>query len=346
MIVKNLLVVGVVAGFATAAAAQDSKGSWSIGGRVRVDNAQKSTETEEGGVKSTGKESSVKLTRAQFSLTGSKDGHSLAITYYADQNLLYSAVLSHKFSDMITAHFGRMRVLSQSIENSYDDIDLHIRSLAKDHAPSNADGVRLDFAFSGDHSLSIQAVEGVETTMAGAEFEENGGLTSALQYRGNINGMIKPIVSYTQVRTSSRKSKDGQVDLSNGYQTQIGLGAQISTSGAVIDLEHDTGTMHKAKGSTGKDVKMTSTVAQVKYAIDKNTPFLKIISDATKKGETSDVGDVTSMQYAVGVEHALDDSCRLHAFYMSKADTTEKGPGAKDSKSTATGFNFGVTASM
>jgi len=42
MIVKNLLVVGVVAGFASAAVAQDSKGSWTVGGRVRVDASQSS----------------------------------------------------------------------------------------------------------------------------------------------------------------------------------------------------------------------------------------------------------------------------------------------------------------
>jgi hypothetical protein len=346
MIVKNLLVVGVVAGFASAAAAQDSKGSWTVGGRVRVDAVQTSTEEDGEDGKSTSKASTVGLNRAQFTLNGSRDGHGLALTYYADSNELYTAVISHKFSDMITAHFGRMRVLAQSVENSYDEIDSYIKSMAKDHAPENSEGVRLDFGFAGDHAVSIQAVEGMSKDKAGNEFEKNGGLTTALQYRGNLNnGMVKPIVTYTQVRTTARKS--GAVDRSNGYMNQLGLGAQMSFSGAAVDLEYDSGTMLKDKAVTGaKDVTLTSLVAQVKYPVGATTPFLKLASETMKFGAEKGVNDWTGMKLALGVEHALDASCRLHAVYTSDATTTEAGEGNKDGKDTTTGFNFGVTASM
>lgn len=349
MIVKNLLVVGVVAGFASAAVAQDSKGSWSVGGKLRVDADQSTTEIELGGVKATSKSSEISLNRAQFTLNGSRDGHGLALTYYADSNELYTAVISHKFSDMITAHFGRMRVLAQSVENSYEEIDQYLWSWAKMHAPANSEGVRVDFAFAADHAVSIQAVEGVAKIGEGEEaleFERNGGLTTALQYRGNLNnGMVKPIVTYTQVRTSARKS--GEVDYSNGYMNQLGVGAQFSVSGAAIDLEYDSGTMLKDKADKdAKDATMTSIVAQVKYPVGATTPFLKVTSDTMKLGADKGVGDKTGMNLALGVEHALDASCRLHAVYMSKAGTTEAGEGAKDTKMTETGFNFGITASM
>lgn len=347
MIVKNLLVVGVVAGFATAAAAQDAKGSWSVGGRVRVDNEQSSKEdTDSAGTKTTEKSSSIMLNRAQFSLTGSKDGHSIAITYYAEKSALYTAIISHKFSSMITGHFGRMKVLAQSVENSYDSIDQYLTSLTGEsaHVPANSDGVRLDFAFEGDHALSLQAVEGV-SQVGETKFENNGGLTTALQYRGNISG-IKPIVTYTQVRTTARKS--GEVDLSNGYMNQLGVGAQFNASGAAIDLEYDSVTMLKNKSDkTDKDSTMNSIVAQVKYAVGASTPFLKVSSDTTKLGMDKGAGDMSGMRLAVGVEHSLDESCRVHAFYMSKSSTTKKSePTEKDAKSTTTGFNFGVTASM
>ena len=349
MIVKNLLVVGVVAGFASAAVAQDSKGSWTVGGKLRVDAQQSTTEMELDGVKATSKSSEVSLNRAQFTLNGSRDGHGLALTYYADSNELYEAVISHKFSDMITANFGKMRVLAQSVENSYDEIDQYLWSWAKMHAPSNSEGVLLDFTFAADHTVSIQAVEGVAMIGEGEEalkFERNGGLTTALQYRGNLNnGMVKPIVTYTQVRTSARKS--GEVDYSNGYMNQLGLGAQMSFSGAAIDLEYDSGTMLKDKADKdAKDATMTSIVAQVKYAVGATTPFLKVTSDTMKMGADKGVGDQTGMNLALGVEHALDTSCRLHAVYLSQAGTTEAGEGAKDTKMTSTGFNFGVTASM
>ncbi len=372
MIVKNLLVVGVVAGFASAAVAQDSKGSWSVGGRVRVDATQSTTEFKpNGGEKSTGKESEVTLNRAQFTLNGARDGHGIAITYYANSNELYSAVISHKFSDMITAHFGKMKVLALGVENSYEEIDTYITSMAGKAAPMNSTGARFDFGF-GDHNVSLQLVEGLRSwsTKMGdgagnsiasdSTFSPRGGLTSALQYRGSLNnGMIKPVVTYTQVRSSSTKgdatetetlggvpeTNKGTSNYANGLATMLGVGAQISTAGAVIDLEYDSITNPKQKDSDAKDVKASSVVAQVKYAVGSSTPFLKVTSDSKKFGGDEDAGDESAMNLAVGVEHNLDASCRLHAVYMSKA-LTMKNLAGKDNKHTTTGFNFGVTASM
>jgi hypothetical protein len=358
MIVKNLLVVGVVAGFASAAVAQDSKGSWTVGGRVRVDAHQNTKETKPvSGDKTTEKMSEVSLNRAQFTLNGARDGHGLAITYYADSNELYSATISHKFSDMITAPFGKMKVLALGGENSYEEIDQYIMSMAGDEAPMNATGARFDFGF-GDHNVSVQAVEGVRSItiedMGMTKFNPRGGLTTALQYRGEINKMIKPVVTYTQVRPSSTKGTfafedetlpDQPVNLGNGYRTIIGVGAQMAVAGAAIDLEYDSIKNHKQKGSDGKDNDITSLVAQVKYAVGASTPFLKISSDAHKFGEDKGEGDVAGMNLAIGVEHALDTSCRLHALYYSKASGTKDDAG-KEEKMTTTGFNFGVTASM
>jgi hypothetical protein len=370
MIVKNLLVVGVVAGFASAALAEDAKGSWSVSGRVRVD-AEQSTKEEKPAVgdKTTTKESTVSLNRAQFTLSGSRGSDSVGITYYADNNELYSAVVSHKFSDMVTAHFGKMKVLALGVENSYDEIDHYLMSLAGEHAPMNSTGARIDLGF-GDHNISIQAVEGVSGTFGEEEeitdggtqtptisFGKSGGLTTALQYRGEINKMIKPVVTYTQVRPTSSKGTvdrlvgdDSTANYGDGFMTQIGVGAQVSTAGAVIDLEYDTVKMHKQKGVTGaaaatnKDADMSSLVAQVKYTVGSSTPFLKLTSDTMKKGQEKDEGDMTGMNLALGVEHALDSSCRLHAVYTSMAKSTKSN--SKDDKETTAGFNFGVTASM
>lgn len=358
MIVKNLLVVGVVAGFATAAAAQDSKGSWSIGGRVRVDAQQSTTEVApNGGTKTTSKSSEVSLNRAQFTLTGSRDAHSLAITYYADSPELYSAIVSHKVNDMITAHFGKMKVLAQSVENSYDAIDQYDWSWAAQHAPANSTGARFDFDLAGDHNLSVQAVEGVSSTSGndanglatGIEFRKSGGLTTALQYRGNVNG-IKPVISYTQVRTTSTKGANAAGSVSrnygNGYQTQMGIGAQAAFSGANVELEYDTVKFHKEKDVAGsKDNDLASMIAHVRYPVGSTTPFLKVVSESWKFGATDDVGDMAGMNLNLGVEHALDASCRLHAVYMNNA-MTKKNAQKKDDKTTVTGFNFGVTASM
>jgi len=90
---------------------------------------------------------------------------------------------------------------------------------------------------------------------------------------------------------------------------------------------------------------MTSIVAQVKYPVGATTPFLKVTSDTTKHGLDKGEDDVAGMNLALGVEHALDTSCRLHALYYSKASGTKDDAG-KEEKVTTTGFNFGLTASM
>ncbi len=358
MIVKNLLVVGVVAGFATAVAAADEKANWTVGGKVRVDAVQSSTDTKVGsGNKTTAKSSGIELNRAQFTLTGTRGADTMTIKYFAESNTLDTATISHKFSDMVTATFGHMLTLAQSWENDYSSTDQYLMSMVGDMAPKNSNGAQIDLGF-GDHSLSIQALQGVASA-EGYSFASKGGLSTSLQYRGNINKMIRPLITYTMVKTAGSAgvedaNGDGTADaggdtinMGNGYQNQLGAGVQVDAAGATIDLEYDMITTLKPKApSGGKDKKFTSMIAQVKYPVGSTTPFLKITSDSSKLGAPKDDGDVTRMGMALGVEHKLDSDCRLHAVYLN-TNSTEKGAAANsDTKVTATGFNFGVTAAM
>ena len=126
----------------------------------------------------------------------------------------------------------------------------------------------------------------------------------------------------------------------------MGVGAQGSFSGANVALEYDTVKFHKQKDVAGdKDSDITSMIAHVSYPVGKTSPFLKVVSETWKMGAKDDIGDMKAMNLSLGVEHVLDDSCRLHAVYMNNA-MTEKNENKKDDKETMTGFNFGVTASM
>lgn len=350
MIVKNLLVVGVVAGFATAAAsAEEGKANWKVGGTVRVDNAQDSTDlTLAGGKKTTSKSSSINLYRAQFSLTGEHGADSIYIKYYAEKNYLRTATITHKFSDMLSAKFGKMQLLAQSWETAASSTDQYMYSYASEFvANTDNPGVQLNLSF-GDHNIALQAMQGL-ATVGEVEFPSSGGLTTAIQYSGNINNMIKPLVSYTMVRTASSRSylaKDGtSANYGDGYQTHMGAGVMVAAGGANIDLELNTVKIHKQKGSTEKDQNVQSIVAEVKYPVGATTPFLKVTSDSHKKGAAQDVGDISGMGLALGVEHSLDSNCRLHAVYIS-TNSTEKAGTAGDNKGTRTGFNIGVTAAM
>jgi hypothetical protein len=351
MIVKNLLVVGVVAGFATAAAAaEESKGSFKVGAKIRLDNVQSATDTKDDGAdKVTTKASGINLHTAQFTLTGESGSDSLYMKYYANENYLRTATITHKFTDMVSATFGKMQLLAGSWENDYSSSDQYVYSMSHDAMgwDRDANGAIVSLSF-GDHKLALQATEG-ETMIgegdAATMFEQNGGLTTALQYRGSI-GPVRPLISHSMVRTAASRSTDGGTNYGDGYLTITGLGVQADAVGATVDLELDTVKVHKQKGAQGaKDMNVQSIIAQVKYPVGSTTPFLKLASDSFKMGAEKDVGDETSTKIVFGAEHKLDSSCRLHALYMMDNGTTKNAEG-KDDKVTMTGFNIGVTASM
>ena len=361
MIVKNLLVVGVVAGFASAAAAEDAKANWGVSGKIRMDAVQSSTDTTEGSAaKTTAKSSEIMLNRAQFTLTGTRGSDTMVLRYFADENVLDIATISHKVSDMVSATFGRMRLLAQSWERDSDTTDQYMVSMAGGMHPDNANGAEIDLSF-GDHSIAIQALQGVSTigdSKDGATFNKSGGLSTAIQYRGEINKMIRPLITYTMVKPSSSatasvttksatstKSEDAG-NYGNGYQTQLGAGVEVDAGGASVDLEYDSVTTLKTKVPTdSKDQKVTSMIAQVKYPVGSTTPFFKVTMDNSKLGADKNAGDKKQTKMALGVEHKLDASCRLHAVYTS-SNTTETVDASTSNKVAATGFNLGVTASM
>jgi hypothetical protein len=260
---------------------------------------------------------------------------------------------------MIRATVGYMTLMSQSYEVDYDAVDQYVLSRAGLNAPSNATGGRVDLSF-GDHSVALQAAQGFSTIKSDSTtmtFPSGGRMSWALQYRGQIAGMIRPLFTYTKVNPSSSLGESVTIDgntkttvgvrYGNGYQTMMGAGVQIDVAGATVDVEMDTITFHKQtiKNTTDKDRKIQSMILQAKYPFGATTAMLKFTSDSAKLGQTSDVGDITQTQIVVGAEHKLDATCRLHAVYSMGNESTKETASASE-KVASTGFNFGVTASM
>ena len=375
MIVKNLLAVGVIVSTATvASAADEAKANRKVNGVLRMDALQTSTEVKAGSAdKTTAKTSGIYPNRAAFTLTGETANDTMVIEYFlsdvvpgtasATLNRVNNAYVHHKFTDMISVMGGQIDTLAQSWENDYDTVDGYLFSAAHGLAPASTTGYQVNANF-GDHKVALQLLQGLRSTGSGTtaeSFNEGGGLTAALQYRGEINKMIRPIVSYTNVKTSGSSItvggvKDANYKRENAYQTQLGLGVQVDTAGLIADIEYDSVTTLKKKwagsgseptasAATNKDSTTTSLVLQAKYAIGATSPFLKFVSDATKNGLDSGLTDMTATKFGLGVEHKLDSTCRLHAVYTSQASTT-KLSASDNLKATSTGFNFGVTAAM
>lgn len=361
MMIKNLVLVSV-AGFSGFAGAEEVAAKWKVGGELRVDSQQRTavmTPATAGAAKVTLKSSEMSLNTANINFVGTQGSDTLDFSYSAGTNELKNATISHKFTDMVSATFGKMTLLSQSWETSYADTDDYLTSLAGGQDPGEHNGAKIDLSF-GNHGVSLQAMEGMHSISSGGgttSFNTSGMMSTAFQYRGTIADMIHPLISYTMVKPSSSRgnnvvtvgNKRTSVDelYGKGYQTQMGIGAQFAVAGATVDAELDTVKFHKQTvvGTTTKDSNIQSIVLQAKYPVGMTTPIFKMTSDSHKMGMDGNVGDISQTQFAIGAEHKLDSNCRLHAIFQSSSSTT-KATASTSSKLAATGFNMGVTAAM
>lgn len=376
MVVKNLLVVGVIAGLASAAsAAEQGTAAWKTGGLLRVDASQSTTSTKAGDAsKVSEKESKIYLKKAQFKLMGDHGGHTLTFKANWEDGMgkLDTAMISHKFGDQLTMHAGKFAVLAQSWENSYDSSDRYLESWTLGLAPEDSVGVQLDYAIDASNLLSLQVMNGQKSNDT-ETFSDEGGLSTAIQYTGKFaDGMAQPKITYTMVKPSGTKrnapaknagesdadyatrvAAESQYSRGNGLSTQLGVGVKVATAGVDADLEYNMVTQNKLKalGSASsdglKDTTNSSIIVHLAYAVTPETkPFLKVTMDGAKFGADEGAGDINAMGVALGAEHMLDKTCRLHAVYTMGNATVKKTAAGKDTKINDTGIVFGLTSTM
>lgn len=355
----NFVSVGVLAMVAQSAQAREANNqSWNFGSKLQI-NTQQINESKKSGDASEVKSSSseIALHRAEIKISGEQGQDKLEIIYLFDSSTLETATITHKMNDTVSILAGKMFLLTQSWEWDYHVADQYFYSAASSLSPAEAsNGAQLNLLF-GDHTINLQAVQGMNSieTPTGSKvtFESKGGLSTAIQYRSEISKMIRPIMTYTTIRTASSKGSDGN-NYGNGYQNQIGVGVQIAANNTVIDAELDTVKQLKFKNSaadTNKDIDTQSIILQAKYSIGDTTPLIKLSLDSKKTGmsqaqiDTGNEGDLTGMQIAAGLEYKLDETCRLHAIYRNN-NSSAKIAGGKNEIIKTTGFNLGITATM
>jgi hypothetical protein len=330
----------------------DAEVNWNYLGAVRIDAEQSAMEKKVGSAQKTKETSSeVRVKNAMLLLNGTRGSDRMMIRMDFEKPGLGWATITHKFNDNVSLTAGYMSVLVQGWEWDASPFDLYLFSLAGFKGPfGSRNGAKLEFT-AGEHSLTVQAVNG-ESSVRDANgdtitFRKCGGLTSAVQYRGNFNGIIRPIATYTLVKLSSSvgdKKDKTTVNYGNGYQTQVGVGTLVDAGGANLDFEYNSVTAHKTKDpGDSKDKVTKSIIAQVRYPVGSSIPFLKVTSDTETLGAVGDVGDISQTQFAVGTEHWLDKSSRLHGFITGANKTTNGASGNGDTKETIRGFNFGIT---
>lgn len=360
MVTKKIVVIGLlsISGIATAASDDTSHPTWNISGKVRMDVEQYRTQTKSGSVESkTDSSSEVLLKNAEFKLSGESSTNKFEINYLALSNTLEIATITHKFNEALAVVAGKMYLLVHSWEWDYATSDQYVNSMVLAATPNFTDtGAQLNLTMSAQ-TLSFQAVEGLQSLSqpngSQVTFKKKGGLSTAVQYRGEFNKMIRPLVTYTRMNPSSSNASDGK-NYGNGYQTHVGLGVQLVVDDAQFEAEVDQIITHKLKedvSDTNKEQLTQSIVLQGKYAIGLTTPFIKLISDSVKTGMTNAQidagfnGDLSGTQIVIGLEHKLDETCRLHVFAHNEHSSKKIAAGQTE-KITKNGFNFGVTAAM
>jgi hypothetical protein len=373
---KVIVLVGLVVKATTLQAEEATGGDWRIKGKIRADSAQNTTTTKLGDTDTlTSKTSSLKLARAQFELVGKKDQTEVKIKIYGDKFLspatvndaLKSAFLTYKIDDMFSVSAGKLDARDFSWEWDYSSTDEYLYGRAGSYGIDNVPGVELKTAF-GTNALFLQVLQGSSSistsnpsTRISADADHStGGLTSTLQYRGSfVDGMVRPILTYANVRMASSKftTTSGTTKTSynygNGYQTHLGAGIKITAAGSTTDVDYNRVKILKQKNNDlDKETNVTSISLQTRLpAMESVTPLIKICTDTDRKGKTGNLGDVSRSAFVAGAEYAFSPVVRLHAMYSSDMTTTKAYEDTAktkiaDKKVTANTINMGATAAL
>jgi hypothetical protein len=283
----------------------------------------------------------------------------------ADGNLsaLDRAIIEHRFLPNLSLRFGRMPLVSGSIEFDYSSIDVYGYSYLADELSKVTPlttGADLTFRF-GTQSVTLAAFNGYYDTVSGRGSQRGENLSLGLGYRGALlGGKVKPIVSVnslSRIRNGTGATRDEKAAV-----TAYAAGAQISVAGADIDLEYGAIDKPKFKSFTtnsdtgvstevsNAEQKTSGIVGQLAYNISNPAlrPFVKVSASSQ---ETDGKESFKSSRNAVGVEFKPGPkNFRYHAAAVSNYDDAIKFD-TTTSKSVSTRTNskqyiVGVTAKM
>ena len=361
---------------APAAAAAAPQVTAKTGVQIRVDSI--GTESQKGSAAKV-KTQSMQVSTARLGVSG-EVGETVAYTlrlslrsasgFSADRNTadgnlsaLDRAFIEHRVLPNLSVRFGRMPLVSGSIEVDYSSIDVYGYSFFSDELAKVTPlttGADVTYRF-GTQAITLAAFNGYYDTIADRGPQRGENLSLGLGYRGALlNGMIKPIVtvnSLSRIRNGVGATRDEKATV-----TAYAAGAQVSVAGFDIDLEYDAMTKPKYKSfSTNATTNVTTEVTnaeqittgivgQVAYSLPNPAlrPFVKV---STGKQETDGKDSFESSRNVVGIEFKPGPkNFRYHVAAVSNYDDAIKFD-ATANKSVTTRTNsrqylVGVTAKM
>ena len=298
----------------------------------------------------------------QSTTANNQSGTSSAYTRIAPvSNLIEHAWLEYKMGN-IALRTGKLDMLEGNVEYMWDSsFDYYMTSYFQSAFISPRQLGASLYYFLGDQKFEFQITNGDPTsetyaTSGYSSFAAAGNTTTGLAYHGNL-GMVKPLVTFTQVRyalPSEDTNNDGIYTVHNGKgRTIVGVGAQINAGGAHIAAEFDNVSIDQYKNEAngvsttgGNNEKAHSIIMQVKYPIAAFTPVAKIEIASDKLGATGDVGDISLTGISLAAEYAVAKDARIYGVYNNVAQTMTKGGVTVDKKLSVNEFLWGAAVKI
>lgn len=234
----------------SAPAAAGPQATAKAGVQIRVDSI--GTESQKGSAAKT-KTQSMQVNTARLGVSG-EYGETIAYTLRlnlrsasgfssernsADDNLsaLDRAFIEHRILPALSVRFGRMPLVSGSIEADYSSIDVYSYSFFNDElvkVTPLTTGADLTYRF-GTQAVTLAAFNGYYDTATDRGPQRGENLSIGLGFRGALlDGMIKPIVTFnrlSRIRNGAGVTRDEKATV-----TVYAAGTQVSVAGFDIDL--------------------------------------------------------------------------------------------------------------
>lgn len=239
--------------------------------------------------------------------------------------MIFEGYVTKTFSFGTQMSFGRKKTIIGGREYDYLSSDLYSTSYFYNATPSPyAMGITLAHEMAGQ-TFRAQYINGNKTTTTGVSTTGTATQSKfgyALEWNGNLmDGMIKPIVSYTVIPEIAGSSTTKTARVNKGNDAFLGAGLQFNLpQGMVLEADYNMLTEKDATGTTAaaKDLKTESIVVHAKMNGETFSPFVKFIAD-TRKNDSTKTDSRTAYDLGFEYKEAKEDAIRYHVVYSGSS---------------------------
>lgn len=239
--------------------------------------------------------------------------------------MITEGYITKSFSTGTQVSFGRKTTIIGGREYDYSSSDLYSTSYFYQATPSPyAMGLTFSHEIAGQ-TLKAQYLNGNKTTTTGVATTGTATQSKfgyALEWNGSLmEGMIKPIISYTVIPENAGASTTKTARVNKGNDVFLGTGLQFNLpQNMVLETDYNLFTEQDATGTAAakKDLKTESIIVHAKMNGENFSPFVKFIAD-TRKNDSTKTNSRTAYDLGFEYKEAKEDTIRYHVVYSGSS---------------------------